>query len=177
MSFIPDDNTARKMLPLLRFVTGYFPKALREACKVSVVNNVRYNPDRDPADINWARGKSPDQLGSAFRHIMERLVDGKVFEEVPEEIANATGINKVYILAEAFWRVGAALELEIEKEEAAETNGLWGAINRVNQSAYAGERGGTIKLIGGNAGPGNLTLYGGPAAGNIPLHAYPKSCD
>jgi len=118
MSYIPDDNTARKMLPLFRYVTEYCPKALREACKVSVVNNVRYNPDRDPADINWERSKSTDQLGSAFRHMMERQVGGKVFEDVPEDIAKKTGIARVYVLAEAYWRIGAALELEIEKQEA-----------------------------------------------------------
>lgn len=118
MSYLPEDDKARKMLPLFKFVCGYFPKAMREAAKVSVVNNVRYNPDRDPADISWARGKSPDQLGSAFRHMMERRIDGKVFEAVPEEVAKLTGITKVYVLAEAYWRIGAALELEIEEQEA-----------------------------------------------------------
>lgn len=120
MSLIPEDDKARKMLPLFKYICGYFPKALREATKVSVVNNVRYNPDRDPSDINWARGKSSDQLGSAFRHIMERRVDGKVFEDVPQEVAKATGIVRVYVLAEAYWRIGAALELEIEEQEALE---------------------------------------------------------
>lgn len=121
MSYIPEDNKARKQLPLFRYVTGYFPKALREACKVSVVNNVRYNPDRDPGDINWARDKSTDQMGSAFRHMMEHAVDGKIFETVPEAVAKVTGIERVYVLAEAFWRIGAALELEIEQQENLDT--------------------------------------------------------
>ena len=107
MSLFPDNDQARKLLPIFKLVTRYFPKALREVTKVSVANNVRYSPEKDPADINWARGKSTDQLGSAFRHMMEAAVDGKVFE---------TGTD-IYILAEAAWRILAALELEIENQE------------------------------------------------------------
>jgi hypothetical protein len=118
MSLFPDDDKARKNLPLFKYLTQYFPKAHREVTKVCVVNNVRYNPERAPADINWARGKSPDQLGSAFRHMAESAVDGKVFEDVPTDVAKLTGIDKVYVLAEAMWRLGAELELTIEREEA-----------------------------------------------------------
>lgn len=114
MSLFPADDKLRKLLPVFAMVTGYFPKALREMTRVCVANNVRYNPERNPADINWARGKSPDQLGSAFRHIFERKVDGTVFESEP----SAADGGKLYVLAEAAWRVCAALELEIEAEEA-----------------------------------------------------------
>lgn len=120
MSLFPDNDKVRKMLPIFKYLTRYFPKAHREVTKVCVVNNVRYNPDRSPADINWNRGKSPDQLGSAFRHMAEAEVDGKVFEDVPKDIAEITGITQVYVLAEAMWRLGAELELTIEREEAAE---------------------------------------------------------
>jgi hypothetical protein len=117
MSLFPKDDKARKMLPVFKMLTGYFPKAMREITKVCVANNVRYNPDREPADINWARGKSPDQIGSAFRHLFERQVDGTVFEFVPPDIAQVTGFDRVYVLAAAAWRVCAALELEIESQE------------------------------------------------------------
>lgn len=90
---------------------------MREITKVCVANNVRYSPDRAPSDINWARGKSPDQLGSAFRHMLEYEVDGLVFEETSPEVIAATGIDRVYTLAEGAWRLLAALELEIEKQE------------------------------------------------------------
>lgn len=110
----PSDDKARKMLPVFSMITRYFPKAMREITKVCVANNVRYNPGRDPADINWARGKSPDQLGSAFRHMLERQVDNHVFEPVSAEVQEGTGITSVYVLAEAAWRLCAALELEIE---------------------------------------------------------------
>lgn len=118
MSLFPDDDKARKMLPIFDYFTRYFPKSHREVTKVCVVNNVRYNPDRAPADINWARSKSPNQLGSGFRHMLESAVDGKVFEMVPPEVAKLTGIEKVYVLAEAMWRIGAELELTIERQEA-----------------------------------------------------------
>lgn len=117
MSILPKDDKTRKGLPLLKQI-GYFPKALREITKVSVVNNVRYNPDRNPSDISWARGKSMDQMGSAFRHIFEHEFGGVVFEDVAPEVAKVTGIDRVYVLAEAAWRIQAALELEIEKVEA-----------------------------------------------------------
>lgn len=110
----PTDDKARKMLPVFSMITRYFPKAMREITRVCVANNVRYNPERDPTDINWARGKSPDHLGSAFRHMLERTVDGRIFESVDPLVQKATGINSVYVLAEAAWRICAALELEIE---------------------------------------------------------------
>lgn len=118
MSLFPVDDKARKMLPIFDYFTRYFPKAHREITKVCVANNVRYNPERAPNDINWARGKSPNQLGSGFRHMLESAVDGKVFEDVPPEIAAVVGFDKVYVLAENAWRALAALELEIEKQEA-----------------------------------------------------------
>lgn len=118
MSLFPADDKARKGMPIFKLVTRYFPKALREVTKVSVANNVRYNPDRDPFDINWSRGKSPDQLGSLFRHMMERAVDGKKFEGLSPNVAKLIGYDRVYVLAEAAWRALAALELEIEEVEA-----------------------------------------------------------
>jgi hypothetical protein len=117
MSLFPTDDKQRKALPIFKLVTRYFPKALREVTKVSVANNVRYSPDRDPFDINWARGKSADQLGSLMRHMLEREVDEHIFEEVPPEVAAVIGYDKVYVLAEAAWRALAALEMEIEEQE------------------------------------------------------------
>jgi len=85
--------------------------------KVSVVNNVRYNPDKVPTDIHWARDLSTDQDGSLFRHMLERVVDGKIYEYVPDDIAKKTGIPRVLVRAMIAWRACAALELEIEQLE------------------------------------------------------------
>lgn len=120
MSVLPTNDAERKNLPIFHMIARYFPKALREVTRVCVANNVRYNPDRKPADINWARGKSKDQLGSLFRHMLEYEVDGLVFEELPPEVKAACGpgFERVYVLAEAAWRALAALELCIEAQEA-----------------------------------------------------------
>lgn len=118
MSLFPKADRERKMLPIFSLITRYFPKALREVTRVAVANNVRYNPGRAPADINWARTKSPDQLGSAFRHMLETAVDGTIFEELPPEVQAAIGSERVYVLAEAAWRILAELELTIERAEA-----------------------------------------------------------
>jgi dATP/dGTP diphosphohydrolase len=122
MSILPANDKERKNLPIFKLISGYFPKALREVTRVAVANNVRYNPDRKPADINWNRGKSTDQLGSLFRHILE-AEHGLVFEDLPPEVQAACGpgFERVYVLAEAAWRALAALELEIEKQEAVPT--------------------------------------------------------
>ena len=118
MSLYPENDKERKNTPVFKMRTRYFPKALREVTKVCVANNVRYNPDREPADINWARDKSKDQLGSLDRHITEREVDGKVFEAIDPAIAAKVGFDRIYVMAEAAWRALAQLELDIEAMEA-----------------------------------------------------------
>ena len=118
MSLYSENDKERKNTPVFKMRTRYFPKALREVTKVCVANNVRYNPDKEPADINWARGKSADQLGSLDRHITEREVDGKVFEAIDPAIAAKVGFDRIYVMAEAAWRALAQLELDIEAMEA-----------------------------------------------------------
>lgn len=115
----PADDKARKMLVVFDYITRYAPRAMREITKVAVANNVRYNPGRAPNDINWARDKSKDQLGSLFRHMLERRVEGKIFEPIDPAIAQVVGFDKVYVMAEAAWRACAALELDIEAWETA----------------------------------------------------------
>jgi len=118
VSLYSENDKERKNTPVFKMRTRYFPKALREVTKVCVANNVRYNPDREPADINWARDKSKDQLGSLDRHITEREVDGKVFEAIDPAIAAKVGFDRIYVMAEAAWRALAQLELDIEAMEA-----------------------------------------------------------
>jgi hypothetical protein len=119
--------------------------------RVCVVNNVRYNPTRAPSDINWARGKSTDQLGALYRHITENVVDGTVFEDVPPEVAaaiDAEGFDQVYVLAEAAWRALAALELQIEQQEglkeslAARVNAAIDSVAELPDSCPCGKPGG-----------------------------------
>lgn len=169
MSLFPTDDKQRKGLPVLKMLTGYFPKAMREITKVCVANNARYNPGRDPFDINWARGKSKDQFGSMFRHVMEHEVDGKIFEDAPPEVAQATGIEKVYVLAEAAWRINAALELEIEKVEAAEAAAAAVAdpIGRKIESYSTPANPPLGMILGAAQQSGFGVAHGGPAFGSV----------
>lgn len=117
MSLFPANDKERKALPIFDMISRYFPKAMREITRVCVANNVRYSPERAPTDICWNRGKSKDQFGSLFRHLLERRVDNHIFEPVSQEIAGIIGTPHVYVLAEAAWRALAALEEEIETQE------------------------------------------------------------
>ena len=114
MNTIPEFDADRKSLPLFRFLTTYFPLAWVEMTKVSVVNNARYSPDREPADISWNRAKSRDHLGSAMRHLFDYTVDGKRTEPVTLAIARQTGIHETRVLAAAAWRICAALQEDAE---------------------------------------------------------------
>lgn len=99
---LPTDAAARKALPVFTYVTEYFLDALLAEVEVAVAGNEQHNPGEP---LHWARGKSMDQLDSAFRHMLDhkknpRDTDGK------------------YHLAKAIWRLKAELQLLIEAERA-----------------------------------------------------------
>lgn len=104
---LPTDDKARKALPLLTFLTEYFPDAIIEMVKVSVQGNIQHNPELAPADIKWARGKSTDQLNTAFRHIWDH------------KTGTTVDSDGMYHLAKAAWRVLAQLQLTVEHDRAA----------------------------------------------------------
>ena len=116
MSIFSDDPEARKNIPLYFFLTRYFPKALVQVTKVCVAGNVQHNPELAPTDINWARGKSTDQLNTAMRHLMDHATQGPFDQEPPEVLAAIDQPEGTYHLAKAAWRILAALELEIEAQ-------------------------------------------------------------
>lgn len=101
---LPTDDKSRKMLPIWTYITEYFPDALIAEVEVCVAGNIQHNPELAPADITWAREKSTDHLNTAFRHMFD----------------HARGILKdtdgQYHLAKARWRIGAELQLTIERE-------------------------------------------------------------
>lgn len=69
---LPVTDAERKALPILTFLTEYFPDAVIELTKLCVAGNIQHNPELAPTDIKWARAKSADQLNTAFRHIFDR---------------------------------------------------------------------------------------------------------
>lgn len=103
---LPTDDKSRKALPILTFLTEYFPDAVLEMVKVSVAGNIQHNPELAPEDIKWARGKSMDQLNTAFRHMWDHKT-GTVRDS-----------DGQYHLAKTAWRVLAELQLTIERDRA-----------------------------------------------------------
>jgi len=101
---LPTDNAERKALPILKWLTEYFPDAIVECVKVSVAGNIQHNPERDPADIVWARGKSMNQLDTAFRHLWDH------------KLGQTRDSDGQYHLAKTAWRALAELQLTIERE-------------------------------------------------------------
>lgn len=96
---LPTDSAARKALPLYDFMFGYFPDAWLAVVDVAVQGNNQHNPGEP---LHWARGKSMDQMNTAFRHIFDYGQGTKVDSD------------GVYHLAKAVWRLMAQLQLDIE---------------------------------------------------------------
>lgn len=101
---LPTDDKERKALPLWDFMFGYFPDAWLEVVKVAVEGNNQHNPGEK---LHWARGKSMDQLNTAFRH---------QFDYGRGVVRDSDGC---YHLAKAVWRLMAQLQLDIEADRAA----------------------------------------------------------
>lgn len=100
---LPTDDKARKALPLWDFMFGYFPDAWLEVVKVAVEGNNQHNPGEK---LHWARGKSMDQLNTAFRHQFDY---GR---------GVARDSDGCYHLAKAVWRLMAQLQLDVEADRA-----------------------------------------------------------
>jgi hypothetical protein len=98
---LPTDDTERKRMQMWTFLTEYFPDAFEEVVKVAVAGNEQHNPGEK---LHWARGKSMNQMDTAFRHQWDY----------------ARGVHKdtdgMYHLAKAIWRLQAELQLLIEQE-------------------------------------------------------------
>lgn len=103
MTGLPTDYNARKELPLFDFLMGYFPDAFIEVVRVAVAGNLQHNPGEK---LHWARGKSTDQMNTAFRHMFDH---GR---------GNLRDIDGCYHLAKSIWRLSAELQLILERETA-----------------------------------------------------------
>jgi hypothetical protein len=110
---LPKDYDARKAIPIATGVLDYFPDALAEVAKCSVVGNEQHSPGEP---LHWARGKSMDQANTLIRHFLER---------------GETDSDGVRHSAKVAWRALALLQLEIEAAQAAADDGC-GAVVHVN---------------------------------------------
>jgi hypothetical protein len=98
---LPTDYDARKEIPIVTGLLGYFPLACAAVAHCSKVGNDQHNPGEP---LHWDRSKSTDQINTCGRHLTDR-VSGVVFDK-----------DKVRHLAKVAWRALAALELEIEAD-------------------------------------------------------------
>jgi len=98
---LPDDPKARKALPIWTGVIQYFPSVWAEIAHVSVLGNAQHNAGQP---LHWERGKSTDQIDSAFRHLLDHAA------------GNTKDTDGAYHLAKSIWRLCAELQLTLEKE-------------------------------------------------------------
>ncbi len=89
----------RKGIPIVTGVMDYFPLALAEVAKVSVVGNNQHNPGQP---LHWAKEKSTDHADCIGRHLIDR---GKF------------DIDGSRHSAKLAWRALANLEIELELEQ------------------------------------------------------------
>jgi hypothetical protein len=100
VSILTTDKKARKETPMFRGLVKYFPRALAAVAHVSFVGNEQHNPGQP---MHWAKGKSTDHEDCIVRHLVE---SGTVDDD---------GLRHSAKLA---WRALAALEIELEAENA-----------------------------------------------------------
>jgi hypothetical protein len=91
------DSAARKGFPMARGLIDYFPDALAEVAKLSLMANEKHNPGEE---MHHARGKSMDHADCIVRHLVGR---GGFDGETRESAALA-------------WRALALLQEELERE-------------------------------------------------------------
>jgi len=91
----------RKSYPMYRGLFKYFPNALMEVSKVSLVANKQHN---EGDEIYWNREKSTDNEDAMLRHMVDFAKGSSVDED---------GLMS---LAKVAWRALASLEIELEKK-------------------------------------------------------------
>lgn len=68
--YIPQDSDERKQGPMFRGLLGYFPAALFEVARHSLLSDKKHNPGATDAPY-WARGKSADHPDCIVRHLID----------------------------------------------------------------------------------------------------------
>lgn len=92
----------RKSIILYTGLLCYFPKALREVAHISFMGSKQHHPDEP---VHWDRAKSPDELDSMMRHLIDHA-EGEIFDT-----------DGTRHLAKACWRCLAMLQKKLEEEK------------------------------------------------------------
>ena len=96
---LPTDSQERKRIPIYTGLIKYFPDAIAEVARVSLIGNQQHHPDKP---LHWDRNKSTDELDALARHLVEA---GKI------------GSDGVRHSAKVAWRALANLQKELEGEK------------------------------------------------------------
>ena len=88
---LPSDALARKNIPVYSGFFKYFPRAIAEVARISLVGGIQHGQTRET--LHWDRPKSGDELDALLRHLM----DGDY--------------------GQVAWRALAHLEKHLEREE------------------------------------------------------------
>jgi hypothetical protein len=97
---LPTDAKERKAVPICTGCLDYFPLALAEIAKVSVIGNDQHNPGEP---LHWAKEKSTDEADCIVRHLIQR---------------GTRDTDGARHSAKTAWRALALLQREIEAEVA-----------------------------------------------------------
>ncbi len=93
---LPADAAARKAAPIARGVLDYFPLAVADVARLSLIANEQHNPG---TEMHWDRSKSKDHADCIVRHLIDRgTVD-------TDGVRHATKVA---------WRALALLQVELE---------------------------------------------------------------
>lgn len=97
------DDDKREQYPLYDGLMAYFPAALCEVARWSIVGNNKHNPGQQ---LHWAREKSTDHENKILRHLLDaRQVDKDGFVEAVALAWRALALCQT-ILEERGWAEG-----------------------------------------------------------------------
>ena len=88
---LPTDAQTRKTIPIYSGFVAYFPRAIAEVSRISLVGGIQHG--QTPETLHWDRPKSGDELDAMMRHIIDED------------------------WAQVAWRAMANLEKHLEREE------------------------------------------------------------
>lgn len=97
---LPEDQESRNEFPLAEGLLDYFPNALAEVARLSLLGTLQHHPE---GPMHWARNKSTDHANKIMRHLVDR---GGFFEIGGKKIRHSVAVA---------WRALAQAQEEIEE--------------------------------------------------------------
>lgn len=95
---LPEGQNERESFPLALGLLDYFPNALAEVSKLSLIATLQHHPDED---MHWDRSKSTNHADKILRHLIDR---GKLDDKEQRHSAMVA------------WRSLAMLQEELERD-------------------------------------------------------------